>query len=91
MTTVARGTTFFFRVQGLVEYAWEQEETGLNFRRPLNGLLDRAGGKLWDTQGGSQLLAQSVVCDGIDIITGKPIRNENLGSPPRPKEPESAF
>lgn len=35
MTTVAPGTTFFFRAQVLVGHVWEQEETGLSFKRPL--------------------------------------------------------
>lgn len=91
MKTVARGTTFFFRVQGLVEYAWEQEGTGLNFKRPLMASWTEQEENFGDTQGDRQLLAQSVVCGGIDIITGQLVRNENLGSHPRPKEPEYAF
>lgn len=47
MTTVAPGTTFFFRVQGLVGYAWEQEGTGLNFERPLMEV------NVGDTHGGA--------------------------------------
>lgn len=35
-----------FRVQGLVEYVGEQEETGLNFRRPLLASSTGRGGRV---------------------------------------------
>lgn len=54
-----------FRVQGLVEYVGEQEETGLNFKRPL---LASSTGQGWggNIRGGNQILyifvIQRVAC-----------------------------
>lgn len=54
-----------FRVQGLVEYVGEQEETGLNLKRPL---LASSTGQGWggNIRGGNQILyifvIQRVAC-----------------------------
>lgn len=65
MTTVAPGTTFFFRVRVLVGHVWEQEESGLNFKRPLLPPWTEQEENFGDTHGGANfsiLVSQSVVC-----------------------------
>lgn len=56
-----------FRVQGLVEYVGEQEETGLNFKRPLlASSMGRGVGWGGNMRGGNQILyifvIQRVAC-----------------------------
>lgn len=60
MTTVATGTTFFFRVQGLGRgVRMGAGRDAAEFKRPL---MDRVGGNFAGPQGDSQLpYTQSVV------------------------------